>query len=171
MDSVNNAVQNDSGASLPVLAIGWHRWDRNGTSTARKAPWTRWTNGGTGVGYGVAGAYSRGNQGTIDTFQAHYCSAVTLDLANGADLKFQAQDEAYATTQDMGIYASTNRYFLGVQVLNLESLVTAGGTTGQIKYYNGSSWDAKPVKTWSGSAWETKPLKRWNGSSWEETDY
>ncbi len=129
LDSANNAVQNDSGGSLPVLAIGWHRWDRDsGSSGTRKNPWTRWDNGGTNLGYGVAGAYSRGQQSSDDTFQAHYCSVVTTDLANGADLSFQVNDEASATQGDMGIYASTSRYFLGVQVLNLETLTAAGGT-------------------------------------------
>ena len=47
----------------------------------------------------------------------------------------------------------------------------AAGATGQIKYYNGSSWVAKPVKVWNGSSWVTKPVKRWNGSSWVTTPY
>lgn len=129
LDSGNDAVQNDSGGSLPILAIGWHRWDRDATTSGtRKNPWTRWDNGGSGVGYGVAGAYSRGQQSTDDTWQAHYCSCATMDLANGADLSFQAQDEASGTNSDMGIYASTSRYFLGVQVLNLNTL-DAGSAT------------------------------------------
>lgn len=128
LDSVNDAVQNDSGGSLPVLAIGWHRWDRDsGASGIRKMPWTAWDNGGTFVGYGVASAFSRGQQSSDDTFQAHYCSAATMDLADGADLTFTAGDAASSSNADMGIYASTSRYFLGVQVLNLETLVTAGG--------------------------------------------
>ena len=123
LDAANDAVQNDSGGSLPVLAIGWHRWDRdNGSSGTRKMPWSRWDNGGTTVGYGVAGAYSRGAQGSTDTWQAHYCSAALLDLANAADLKFQVNDPGSALNAEMGIFASTNRHFLGVQVLNLASL-------------------------------------------------
>ena len=46
-----------------------------------------------------------------------------------------------------------------------------GGSTGQIKVYNGSSFVAKPVKVWNGSAWVVKPLKRWNGSVWVVTPY
>lgn len=45
------------------------------------------------------------------------------------------------------------------------------GTTGQIKYWNGSAWTAKPVKYWNGSAWTTKPIKHWNGSAWTITPY
>ena len=47
----------------------------------------------------------------------------------------------------------------------------SGGTTGQIKYFNGTSFEAKPVKVWNGSSWNIKPLKRWNGSTWELTPY
>jgi hypothetical protein len=39
-------------------------------------------------------------------------------------------------------------------------------TAGYIKYYNGSTWELKPVKYWTGSAWVQKPLKRWDGSAW-----
>jgi len=122
LDAVNDGVQNDSGGVLPVLAIGWHRWDRNLANAARKSPWTRWLNDGAAVNYGVASAYSRGNQGTDDTHQAHYCSAALLDMADGVDVKFQAQDPSNASTQRMGIFGSTNRHFLGVQVLDLGSI-------------------------------------------------
>jgi hypothetical protein len=42
---------------------------------------------------------------------------------------------------------------------------------GNIKWWSGSAWTAKPVKYWNGSAWVTKPLKRWNGSAWVATSY
>jgi hypothetical protein len=42
----------------------------------------------------------------------------------------------------------------------------AAGTDGYMKYWNGSSWVAKPVKHWNGSSWVQKPVKHWNGSSW-----
>lgn len=45
-----------------------------------------------------------------------------------------------------------------------------GGSTGQIKEWNGSSWVAKPVKAYSGS-FTTKPLKHWNGSAFVATTY
>lgn len=126
LDAANDAVQNDAGAALAVLAIGWHRWDRDSVASGvRKMPWTRWENGGFAVGYGVAGAYSRGQQSTDDTWQAHYCSTALLDLADGADLKFQVNEPASASNSDMGIYASTSRHFLGVQVLDLSSLASA----------------------------------------------
>jgi len=48
---------------------------------------------------------------------------------------------------------------------------TAGGSTGQAKVWNGSSFVAKPVKVWNGSSFVTKPLKRWNGTSWVVTPY
>ena len=46
-----------------------------------------------------------------------------------------------------------------------------GGTTGQIKVWNGSAWVAKPVKVWNGSAWVIKPLKFYNGSIFVTTGY
>ncbi len=129
LDSGNDAVQNDSGGSLPVLAIGWHRWDRDaGSSGTRKMPWTRWDNGGSAVGYGISGAFSRGAQSSDDTWQAHYCAAALLDLANAADLSFQVNDEPSGANSDMGIYASTSRYFLGVQVLDLDTLTSSAPT-------------------------------------------
>ena len=43
--------------------------------------------------------------------------------------------------------------------------------TGQIKWYSGAAFVAKPVKVWSGSVWATKPLKYWNGATWITTPY
>ena len=115
---------------MPVLAIGWQLWDRDtAPPNTRKAPWSRWDNGGSAVGYGIAGAFSRGEQATDDTHQAHFCAAATMDLANGADLSFQVNDESSAVNAQMGIFASTSRYFLGVQVLNLDSLVAVAPTS------------------------------------------
>jgi hypothetical protein len=44
--------------------------------------------------------------------------------------------------------------------------VITGTASGVLKYWNGSSWVAKPLKYWNGSAWAVKTLKYWNGSSW-----
>jgi hypothetical protein len=38
--------------------------------------------------------------------------------------------------------------------------------TSRLKYWNGSTWQAKVLKNWNGSTWQTKTLKRWNGSTW-----
>ena len=43
-------------------------------------------------------------------------------------------------------------------------------SSGQIKFWNGSSYVSKPVKYWTGSAWVTKPVKYWNGSTWLTTN-
>ena len=42
---------------------------------------------------------------------------------------------------------------------------------GNIKYWNGTSWVAKPVKYWNGTSWVAKPVKYWNGTSWVVTPY
>ncbi len=132
LDGANDAVQNDSGASMPVLAIGWQCWDRDLNSNGtRKMPWSRFDNGGAALGYGVGGAFSRGSQGNDDTFLAQFCAAATFNLANGADLSFQVNEPASASNSDMGIYASGNRHFLALQVFDLNSLsVTNREVTG-----------------------------------------
>lgn len=43
---------------------------------------------------------------------------------------------------------------------------SGGGTTQRMKYYNGTSWVAKPLKYYNGSAWVEKPIKYHNGTSW-----
>ena len=43
---------------------------------------------------------------------------------------------------------------------------TPPASSGNIKVFNGATFEAKPVKVWSGSAWVTKPFKRWDGSDW-----
>lgn len=53
----------------------------------------------------------------------------------------------------------------------VEYTAGGGGSTGQIKVYNGSTFVAKPVKVWNGSSWVVKPLKYWNGSAWITTTY
>ncbi len=127
LDSGNNAVQNDSGASLPVLAIGWHMTDRDaGASGTRKHTWCYWDNGGTRLAYGITGGYNRGQQGNDDTHRLGYVGAATLDLANGADLSFVTRDPNNANNSDMGVYASGSRYFLGVQVFKLDTLAGSG---------------------------------------------
>lgn len=47
----------------------------------------------------------------------------------------------------------------------------AGGTTGQMKWYNGSTWVAKPVKWYNGATFVTKPVKYYNGATWVVTPY
>lgn len=37
---------------------------------------------------------------------------------------------------------------------------------GRVKFWNGSSWVAKPLKYWTGSAWVVKTPNYWNGSAW-----
>lgn len=126
LDGTNNAVQNDSGGSLPVLAIGWHMWDRDtAASGTRKHCWSYWDNNGTRIAYGISGGYNRGQQGNDDTHRLGYVAAATMDLANAADLSFSVRDPVSGANSNMGIYASTSRYFLGVQVLNLNTLEAA----------------------------------------------
>ena len=68
--------------------------------------------------------------------------------------------------------AGNRTWFDGAaEELGLLGAATTSSTTGQIKYWDGSAWTAKPLKVWTGSAWVTKPLKRWDGASWVVTNY
>lgn len=123
LDSANDAIQNDSGGTLPILMVGWGGWDRDaGTSGNRKAPMVRFNNGGTALQYGYNEAFSRGQQSADDTWQAHCVAAATFDLANAADATVQWTDRANASNSDMGIYAAGGRHLLGAQAFNLDTL-------------------------------------------------
>lgn len=130
LDAANDAVQNDSGGSLPVLALGWLHWDRDtGSSGTRKVPTSRISNGGSAVLYGWGAEFNRGQQSGDDTWHAGYICAATFDAAASADITFETIDRASGSNADMGVYASGLRGFLGFQVLNLDSLT--GGGSGQ----------------------------------------
>ena len=45
--------------------------------------------------------------------------------------------------------------------------VAAPSATGRPKYYNGSTFQQKPLKYFNGSIWQEKPVKEWTGSAWE----
>ncbi len=146
LDAANDAIQNDSGGSLSVLAIGWQLWDRDsGASGTRKHVWSYWNNGGTRITRGNGGGYDRGQQGNDDTFRLGFVSAATMDLAASADLSWQVRDPQNAANSDMGIYASTNRHYLGVQVLKLDSIVDSAAITA-------SGTPSIPATTASGAA-------------------
>lgn len=44
--------------------------------------------------------------------------------------------------------------------------ITAGGATGRLKIWNGSSWEWNPTKQNTIGSWNTKAVKFWNGNSW-----
>lgn len=74
-------------------------------------------------------------------------------------------------TEDPGTFTAggSNRFWAAATIVIRP--VASGGTNGEIKVYNGSSFVAKPVKVWNGSAFVIKPLKYYNGSAWVETTY
>lgn len=76
-----------------------------------------------------------------------------------------------STSENPGAFtASNNRFWAGATIAIAPS-GGGGGTTGQIKVWNGSSFVAKPVKVYNGSTWVTKPVKSYNGSTWVTTPY
>ena len=126
LDDTNDAVQNDSGASMPILAIAWENWDRDAnTNTSRKIPTARF-NDGSAINYGWHGGYNRGN-GTDNVWHSAFCIAALHDLANAADLTVEHQDRSTNSNADMGIYCSSasNRHMLGFQVLDLGTLAAS----------------------------------------------
>lgn len=76
-----------------------------------------------------------------------------------------------ATGIEHWVHRQGNTVSAAFAVIDVSGMVTVIGSTGQIKYWDGSSWIAKPVKHWNGSSWEIKPMKHWNGSSFIETNY
>jgi hypothetical protein len=110
-----------------------------------------------------------------------------LNTVNGADTDPFNSGEKVSYTVQSGDALANGTYYWRVRGLDPSGSTTygawsdtrsftvttggGGGTAGQIKVYNGSSFVAKPVKVWNGSAWVTKPVKRWNGSAWVTTTY
>jgi len=132
LDGTNDGVQNDSGGSLSVLAIGWLNWDRDsGSSATRKVPASTFAANGTNLTWGWGGAYNRGAQSNDDCFHSSYMAAAATDLASAADLTLETRDRANSSNVDMGVYAGTgsNRHFLGIQVLDLTTLDAAEAQT------------------------------------------
>lgn len=97
-------------------------------------------------------------------------TSTTASSGGGASNAGSAIRQLNATSEDPGTFTvSQNRWWAAFTVAVRPA--AGGGTTGQIKVYNGSSFVAKPVKVWNGSSWVTKPLKVWNGSAWVATNY
>lgn len=47
----------------------------------------------------------------------------------------------------------------------------AASTTGNIKYFNGSTYEVKQLKRWNGSSWADTPIHKYNGSTWDTLSY
>lgn len=76
---------------------------------------------------------------------------------------------AYDPVAETGTQTSANEAWTAhIMVLRPAA---SGGSTGQIKVWNGSVFTPKPIKVWDGTSWVVKPLKRWNGTTWVETPY
>lgn len=95
-------------------------------------------------------------------------ASTTASSGGGASNAGSSYKQVSAASDDPGAYTvSQNRWWAGITVI----VRGAGGATGQIKVWNGSSWVAKPVKVWNGTSWVVKPLKRYNGSTFVVTPY
>lgn len=67
-----------------------------------------------------------------------------------------------------GLRAGIQQYRgVGDTSVNRSLTVDPGSAAGpSMKYWNGTTWVAKPLKYWNGSSWVAKPLKYYNGSTW-----
>lgn len=57
------------------------------------------------------------------------------------------------------------------QIVRTASAVIVINPLGQIKYWNGSAWIAKPIYIWNGTSWVEKPLYYFDGAEWVITSY
>lgn len=49
--------------------------------------------------------------------------------------------------------------------------LTLSSSAGDIKYWNGTAFVAKPAKVWNGTSFVAKPVKVWNGTAFVKTNY
>ncbi len=138
------------------------------STTSRWTASARFTVNGVEDDDSEAGDYARNNQGSTDTFGWSSNLLSYVSISSGDDVGVSVQE--LAGGEDGGRYEVQPNWggFWGV---NLDTLEASVSTTGQIKVWTGSQWEAKPVKVWNGSSWEIKPIKHYNGSSWVETNY
>lgn len=97
-------------------------------------------------------------------------ASTTASAGGGAANAGSAIRQHNTATEDPGTFTtSQDRWWAAFTVAVRPA--GAGGSTGQVKVWGGSSFVPKPVKVWNGSSFDTKPTKVWSGSSWETTTY
>lgn len=77
----------------------------------------------------------------------------------------QSTDYLNASRSTPGSFAVTNTW--ANEALFVEVVYKTGG---QVKVWNGSTFDSKPAKVFNGSSWLEKPVKIWDGSQWKESN-
>lgn len=50
--------------------------------------------------------------------------------------------------------------------LDVYGVIPDNGRSGNVKVWDGASWNAHPVKTWDGATWVTKKAKGYDGATW-----
>jgi hypothetical protein len=160
LDSANAVTVN---MDSDVLAWGATMVERTASSGARNTTAVRWQIEGVNQDDTAYGNYLRGEQAAQDCKNMVVGSNYIDSVSSGSTFQMEkfdpgTDDGAFDTTTWGGAF--------------LKTLIVSGpSTNGQIKFWNGSTFQAKPIKFWNGAAWLTKPLKRWNGSAWIETNY
>lgn len=121
----------------------------------------------------IALAGSSANTMTFSAAPSSFTSltSTTASSGGGASNMGSATYQLNSASLDPGTFTtSTNRWWAAFTIA-VRPAAGGGGTTGQVKIYNGSSFVAKPVKVYNGSTWVTKPMKVYNGSTWVVTNY
>lgn len=147
-----------SAANPPSLTPSWGAddtlWLAIGGHTAQStAPWTAAPSGYSG----------------FDLDSASSGGGVAAIASSWRNNNATSEDPGAFTVNTVPGVSSHNRYWTAATIAIRPS--AGGGTTGQIKVWNGTSFVAKPMKVWNGTSWVTKPVKRWNGTSWVTTPY
>lgn len=98
-------------------------------------------------------------------------SGYTQRLVSGAKRSFTANTDPGVSSYPV-LNVSGSSSTATTSAASIELMSTSGQVnSGKIKYSNGSSFVAKPVKVWDGNSWAEKPLKYWTGTEWRKTSY
>lgn len=119
----------------------------------------------------VAGSGGSNIATTTYAFSGLFQLDVVINTATGEiDVKIDDVSQLTGTYTGSltGLRGGIQQYlYNGVASVNRELTITVGSAPGGgLKYWDGSTWVAKPLKYWSGSAWVEKPLRRWDGAGW-----
>lgn len=83
----------------------------------------------------------------------------------GASLTITPNNVAFALSRAISVEPAS------LTITGQTVLLDYSGVTGNIKYWDGSTWDVRQLKYWNGSSWENATLKRFNGSTWDTINY
>lgn len=96
----------------------------------------------------------------------YFIEKSVTDFADAGADGIQGTDETLANCKKQETYTDQNWDFEDVWTINEDYSFPYFGE-GDIKIYNGTSWELKKAKFFNGTSWELTDTKKYNGSSWE----